>query len=187
MKRLLAFVFALGLMAPLMSALADEDGHDDRRRDYGDRRRDYGDHGREKDRGDGKARSDFALLDQEPTVMDVSVQCGAIRGWSDHMKAAAFTMFITMTNRSDLGGTSGFVRVTYRDGDFVDYRIPVDTTLNITLAAGGTVDRDDIITVTGTGGAVLVGQASLLTDRGRPHPDLPGQDGRSFCTTTPSP
>lgn len=181
MRRLLAWILALALVAPVVGALARDDGHDDGR--------EHGEHGRDKDRGDGKTRSDFALLDQEPTVMDASVQCGAIRGSSDHgrMKPAAFTMFITMTNRSDLGGANGFVRVMYRDGDFVDYRIPVDTTLSMTLAAGGTVGTDDIITVTGTGGAVLVGQASLATDRGRPHPDLPGQDGKSFCTTTPKP
>jgi hypothetical protein len=74
-------------------------------------------------------------------------------------------MHISMTNRSLIGGTNGFVRVSYRDGDFVDYAIPVDTTLNLTLAGGGTPEADDIITVTGTGGAKLVGQVSLSTDK----------------------
>ena len=179
MKRLLAWTLALTLVTPAVGTLAHDDDHDDGHK-HG---RDHGGHDGDKDHGDSKTRSDFVLLDQGPTVRDVGVQCGAIRGWDhDRLKAAAFTMFITMTNRSDLGGTSGFVRVTYRDGHFVDYRIPVDTTLNMTLAAGGTVGTDDIITVTSTGGAVLVGQVSLATDRGRPHPDLPGQDGKSFCT-----
>ena len=134
-------------------------------------------------------RSDFALLDQEPTVADVSVQCGATRGGAHHPGPGAFTMNITMTNRSDLGGAAGFVRVTYADGDFVDYAIPVDTTLNMSLAGGGTPGVDDIITVShGTSAAVLVGQVSLLTSNPvKPISTLPGQTGRSFCTTTTAP
>ena len=134
-------------------------------------------------------RSDFALLDQEPTVADVSVQCGATAGGNHHAKPGAFTMNITMTNRSDLGGAAGFVRVTYNDGDFVDYAIPVDTTLNMTLAGGGTPGTDDIITVThGTSAAVLVGQVSLLASNPvKPISSLPGQNGHSFCTTTAAP
>jgi hypothetical protein len=128
-------------------------------------------------------KSDFALLDQEPTVQDVSVQCGASMG-HHHAKRQAFTMHITMTNRGDsgLGGTNGFVRVTYHDTDFVDYAIQVGTTVQITLAGGGTPGVDDIIKVTSQGGAVLIGQASLITDEdAKPHPLL---DGHSFCTTT---
>ena len=129
--------------------------------------------------------TDHALLN-EPGG-DTSVQCGAIKA-PGKPKAAAFTMYITMTNRGDsgLGGVNGFVRVTYLDTDFVDYAIPVGTTLNITLAGGGTLGVDDIITVTGdgVGGAVLIGQVSLHTHHGKPHPNLPGQDGNDFCTTT---
>lgn len=134
-------------------------------------------------------RSDFALLDQEPTVADVSVQCGATFGDSRNHRPGAFTMNITMTNRTDLGGAAGFVRVTYADGDFVDYAIPVDTTVNMNIAGGGTAGVDDIITVThGTSAAVLVGQVSLLTSNPvRPIPNLPGQNGRDFCTTTTAP
>jgi len=127
----------------------------------------------------GPQAADFALLDMEPTVADVSVQCGATKP-----RGAAFTMHITMTNRGDLGGVAGFVRTTYLDTDFVDYAIPIGTTVQISLAGGGTPGVDDAIKVTGVGGAVLIGQASILlhTDA-KPHPLL---GGKSYCTTTPA-
>ena len=132
-------------------------------------------------------RTDHALLDMEDGVEDVSVQCGAITGKSTNPKATPYTAYITMTNRGDLGGTDGFVRVTYADGDFVDYAIAAGTTVSLTIAAGGTMGVDDMLTVTGTGGAILIGQLSLHTEKGKPHPDLAGQDGDSFCTTTAAP
>ena len=130
----------------------------------------------------GPEASDFALLDMETTVADVSVQCGATKASS--RRPMAFTMHITMTNRGDLGGVAGFVRTTYLDTDFVDYAIPVGTTVQISLAGGGTPGVDDAIKVTGVGGAVLIGQASIIlhTD-GKPHPLL---GGSAFCTTTPA-
>jgi hypothetical protein len=125
-------------------------------------------------------KSDFALFDQEGATPDVSVQCGAqARG----QKAGPFVMYITMSNRSAIGGVSGLVHVKYHDGDLVDYAIPVDTTPQISLAGGGTPGTDDVIEVTGTGGAKLVGQVSLLTQNAVKAPALLG--GSSFCTTTP--
>jgi hypothetical protein len=128
-------------------------------------------------------KGDFALLD-EPGG-DVSVQCGATAGGKEQ-KPAIFTMHVTMTNRGDLGGAQGFVRVLYQDGDFVDYAIPPNTSVQISMAGGGTPGVDDIVTVhvDGGGGSMLIGQASLSTDKGKPHPNLPGQDGKSFCTTS---
>jgi len=167
MQRTLAWVLSLALIGSGAVAIAD-DGHD-------------GDHEHHHSRSDSKARSDFALLNQPGG--DVSVQCGAIGGGhddDDELRPAAFTMFITMTN----AGPDGAVQVRYADGDLVNYAIAANTTLNITLAAGGTVGTDDIITVTNGGPAVLAGQASIITS-GRPHPLLPKQDGRSFCTTLP--
>jgi hypothetical protein len=64
----------------------------------------------------------------------------------------------------------------------VDYAIPVDTTVQITLAGGGTSGTDDVIEVTGTNGAKLVGQVSLMTQNGVKHNSLLG---KNFCTTTP--
>ena len=128
----------------------------------------------------GPATTDFALLDQELTVGDKSVQCGATSGNTTTPSLSPFAMHITMTNRADLGGVQGFVRTTYHDGDFVEYAIPANTTVQISLAGGGTPGVDDEIVVTGTGGAVLIGQASIaVSSGGRPLPDL-----GSFCTTT---
>lgn len=127
-------------------------------------------------------KSDFALLD-EPGG-DTSVYCGATKANPSDPKPVAFTMHITMTNRGDLGGANGKIRVKYRDLDFVDYAIPVNTTVQISLAGGGTPGTDDVIAVCGdgAGGSVLIGQASLLTDKGKPHPLL---GGAALCITTP--
>ena len=108
------------------------------------------------------------------------MQCGAAFGRN---RPAPFTMHITMSNRSVIGGVNGLVHVKYHDGDLVDYAIPVDTTVQITLAGGGSPGTDDIIEVSGTGGAKLVGQVSLITENGvKPNSLVSAQ---SFCTTTP--
>ncbi len=129
-------------------------------------------------------RSDFALLDMEPTVADTSVQCGALKAGVAPPKPIAFPMYITMTNRGDLGGVNGFVRVKYRDLDFVDYAIKAGTTVQISLAGGSTLGVDDVIGVTGVGGAVLIGQASVILDpAAKPNPLV---SATSFCTTSPA-
>jgi len=158
-------VLSLALLGSGVVAVADDGGDGDHEHHHG---------------RDSKTRADFALLKQPP--LGSAAQCGAIGGGDedDGFRPAAFTMFITMTNV----GLDGAVQVIYADGDFVNYAIAANTTLNITLAAGGNVGKDDIITVTNSGGAVLVGQASIITS-GRPHPLLHHQDGRSFCTTFP--
>lgn len=136
----------------------------------------------------GPQKSDFALLDEESTVADKSVQCGATKASPSSPKPAAFTMHITMSNRGDLGlgGVDGKIRVKYADTDFVDYLIPLNTTVQISLAGGGTPGVDDVITVCGdgTGGSVLIGQASIIlhTDA-KPNPLL---GVNAFCTTTNS-
>jgi len=136
-------------------------------------------------------KSDFALYDQESVgvIPDISVQCGATSGGGTTFKPTSFVVYITMSNRGDLGGVNGFVRVTYQDGDFVEYAIPVNTTLQITLSGGETPGVDQIITVSGTGGAVLVGQISLQAPQGKPHPNLFGQTTPPsvFCSTRPGP
>ncbi len=116
----------------------------------------------------GSPRSSHALL-SEPGG-DTSVECGT-------RPARPFTMHITMTNRGDLGGVAGFVRVTYQDGDAVEYAIPANTTVQISLAGGGVAGVDEVINVSGDGpgGSVLIGQASLLTDT----------EGDAGCCTRP--
>jgi len=162
MERTSVWVLSLALLGSGVVAIADD-----------------GDHEHHHSRSDSKTRADFALL--QPG--DLSVQCGAIGGGDedDGFRPAAFTMFITMTN----AGPDGFLQVKYNGGEFVNYAIAANTTLNITLAGGGTVGTDDIIFVRSFGGAVLAGQASIITS-GRPHPLLTGQspDVRSFCTTS---
>ena len=145
----------------------------------------------------GRPRADFALLNMEPVPLppstgpDVSVQCGAIQGSSSNPRRTAFTMFITMGNRGDsgLGGVDGGVRVTYQDGDFVDYPIKAGETLQMSLAGGGTPGVDQAIKVSSSpgplAGAVLIGQVSLITDRGKPNPVI-DPTGISFCNTTPA-
>ena len=125
----------------------------------------------------GPQLADFALLDQETGVGDKGVACGAV--------GTAFEAHITMTNRSDISGADGFVRVKYHDNDFVDYAIPVNTTVQISLVGGGTPGTDDGFQVTNGGsGARLVGQASILLHTSGAK--LSAISSTSFCTTTVS-
>jgi hypothetical protein len=84
---------------------------------------------------------------------DTSAQCSSTGG---------YTMHITMTNRGDFGT----IRVTYGDLDTVDYAIPANTTVQISLAGGGTSEIDRAIKVSGDGpgGSLLVGQVSALAE-----------------------
>ncbi len=134
-------------------------------------------------------KSDSATYNQGASRRDISVQCGATNSFGNLFRPTAFTVYITMSNRGDLGGMDGFVRVTYEDGDFIEYAVPLNTTLQITLSGGGIPNVDQIITVSGTGGAVLVGQMSLLTEQGKPHKDLLGQTRTPtiFCSTQVAP
>jgi len=70
------------------------------------------------------------------------------------------------------------VRVTYQDADFVDYAIAANDTVQISLAGGHKPGTDQIITVTGQGGAVLIGQESIIGTGILPNPALPGQNGK---------
>jgi hypothetical protein len=117
-------------------------------------------------------RSDFALLNQPDG--DTSVQCGA---GQNKKKPIAFTYFVTMANF----GLNGFVEVEYANGDSVQYPILAGGSFSFSQAAGGKFGIDDLIRVTGTGGASLVGSLSLLTHQNaKPHSDL----APNFCTTS---
>jgi hypothetical protein len=119
-----------------------------------------------------KQQSDHALLNGPGG--DTSVQCGSKRGNGP----ASFVYFVTMTN---VALVPGAIRVTYADNDFVDYLIPAGGSFSFSQAAGGTKNVDDLITVTATGGAILIGSMSALLDEGaKPHPSL----APNFCTTT---
>ena len=102
------------------------------------------------------SRNDFALLNEPGGDANVICRCANPQGDPTNCQIK-----VTMGNRSDLGGVNGLVRVTYNDLDFVDYPIQAGTTLNITMAAGGS-NPDKAIKVSGdgTGGSVLIGQMS---------------------------
>jgi hypothetical protein len=115
-----------------------------------------------------KQSSAFALLNSG----DTSVQCGAKRGGS----VASFVYHVAVTNI----GLLGAVRVTYADSTFVDYQIPAGGSFSFSQAGGSTKNVDDLITVSGTGGAILVGAISVLLDTGaQPHAAL----APNFCAT----
>ena len=123
-----------------------------------------------------KQKSDHALLN-EPGG-DTSVQCGSKKGEG---RPSSFVYYVTMRN---VAISDGFIRVTYADTDFVEYPIPAGGAFSFSQAAGGTKNVDDLITITGTGGATLVGALSALFDEGsQPHPTL----APDFCTTTTGP
>ncbi len=115
----------------------------------------------------GSPPASFALLN-EPGG-DTSVQCSA---------SGPFTMHISMTNRGDVGGVNWFVRVTHQDLDLVDYAIPANTTVQISLIGGSSPGIDNIIKVSGDGpgGSALIGQVSALL----------GSGGEVFCCTSPT-
>ena len=120
----------------------------------------------------GAQKTDFALLDEETGVGDLNVICSCV---DSHGKPRPCQIKITMGNRGDLGGDNGFVRTTYNDLDFVDYPILANTTVNITLAAGGgSADKAIKVSGDGAGGSVLIGQMSAERLAG---------SGVSCCTT----
>jgi len=113
-------------------------------------------------------QTDFALFDE--TSGATGAKCGARKGGGT--EAVAFVVHINVTNRADAGGVDGTFRVSYADGDFVDYAIKAGTTVSLSEAAGGTLVVNDLITVTGdgVGGSVLVGSMSIQTHGAGPHP-----------------
>ena len=90
---------------------------------------------------------DHALFDT--TSGDSSVQCGS------GSKAFEFNMSMRAINNDTVA------RVTFQDGDFVNYPIPQDTSFSLSEAAGDTPGVDGKLVVTTSGGAgSLVGWMS---------------------------
>ena len=126
-------------------------------------------------------RSDFSLFDgtnpanqgdsgaANPAPTGVA---GAVCAGDDKLRAdRPFTYYVTVTNHSS--GAAGFVRVTYKDGDFVQYPIAPGGVLSFSGAAGSKGGADAALRISGVpGGATgtrLVGSASVLrTDGGKP-------------------
>jgi hypothetical protein len=98
--------------------------------------------------------SDFALIDQ--TGGDTSVFCRTPNGGAFTVNGAfrAFGGDVTM-------------RVTFKDGDFVDYPIAQDTSFSFSESAGGTPSVDKKIVVSTSGGTGdLVGWMSAARSPG---------------------
>jgi hypothetical protein len=98
--------------------------------------------------------SDHALIDQ--TSGDTSVFCRATN-------KQAFTVYGAF--RAIDGNVT--MRVTFKDGDFVDYPIAQDTSFSLSEAAGGTPSVDKKIVVSTSGGTgSLVGWMSAARSPG---------------------
>ena len=108
-------------------------------------------------RDGGDDRHDFAIFDgtnpanqgdggvANPDPVGVA---GAICG--TRLRGQPFTFHLSVTNH--VSGTAGFVRITYADGDFVQFPINPDATLQITQAAGSRSGNDQAIRVSGVPG-----------------------------------
>ena len=108
----------------------------------------------------GGDKSDFALFDgTNPTT------AGLPFGGAECAVREPSTLHLSVTAHSS--GPSGFVRFTFKDGDFVQYPIASNGTLSFTQAIGGTKGVDDRIRISNGGtttGARLVGWASVISD-----------------------
>jgi hypothetical protein len=100
-----------------------------------------------------KHGSDFALFDE--TGGDFSVSCGsAVTGTNQNNKAYEVHIAMRAINGDAV------MRVTFVDGDFVDFPIPDGTSFSMSQAAGGTPAVDGEVTVTSVGAGQLVGWMS---------------------------
>ena len=134
MFRIRLFVFlSLGSLVLLGGrvAVADDDDRDDRR---------------------GDLRNDFALFDgtNPANQPDAGALCGARR-------RQPFTYHVAVANY----GSDGFVRITYSDGDWVQYPIAAGGSFSLSQAAGSRSGNDRVARVSNGGSAAqLVGAMS---------------------------
>ena len=91
-------------------------------------------------------------------------------------------VFISVTN-SGTGAADGTVKITFTDGDTVDYALKVSNSLSIMQSAGGTQTADGTIKVSEANGANLFGWISLLTEGSASPPSVAPFSGTAFCTT----
>ncbi len=115
------------------------------------------------------SKSSFALFDgtNPANQPDSGAVCSAneVKKGKDVKKDKAFTYHVAVTNH----GGAGFVRITYFDGDFVQYKIPVDGSFSFSQAAGSKGGADRAVRVSNGGSAaVLVGSMSAIGDEEKP-------------------
>ena len=111
-------------------------------------------HDDDDDDGDERdaARNDFALFDGSNPLNqpDAGAICGASKGepYTFHLAVANF-------------GSDGFVRLTYHDGDFVNFPILAGGSLSLSQAAGSKGGADRVVRVSNGGSAAqLAGSLS---------------------------
>ena len=103
---------------------------------------------------DGDRRNDFALFDgtNPANQPNEGAVCFAKKG-------KAFNYHVAVTNH--ISGGDGFVRVTYKDGDFVQFPIAPGGSFSFTQAAGSKDGFDSAIRISNGGSAArLVGVVS---------------------------
>ena len=132
---------SLALVASLgVSTVASADDDDDKGRHKNDK------------------KSDFALFDGTNPSTEAPPNGGA----ECTVKGPA-TFYATVTAHSS--GPAGFVRITFSDGDWVQFPIQSNGSFSFTQAIGGTKGVDDRIRISNGGnpaGARLVGWVSVL-------------------------
>ena len=113
------------------------------------------------DHNNGDKKSDFALFDgTNPTT-----EAPPFGGAECSVKGAA-TFYVTVTAHAS--GPSGFVRATFKDGDFVQFPIASNGSFSFSQSIGGTKGVDDRIRISNGGdpvGARLVGWVSALGEK----------------------
>jgi hypothetical protein len=99
--------------------------------------------GRDDDRDHG-ARNEFALFDGSNPLNqpDAGAICGASKG-------QPYTYHLAVANY----GSDGFVRVTYYDGDWVQYPIAAGGSLSLSQAGGSKGGDDRVVRVSNGGSA----------------------------------
>jgi hypothetical protein len=146
----LSFLLCLSLVAfvggPLETAYAKSKG-----KSHGHGKSDHG-NGKDDDRGDDDGdrdgedgpRNEFALFDGSNPLNqpDAGAICGASKG-------RPYTYHLALANY----GSDGFVRVTYFDGDWVQYPIAAGGSLSLSQAAGSKGGDDRVVRVSNGGSA----------------------------------
>ena len=110
--------------------------------------------------------SDFTLFDG--TGLDVSATCRT----TTHQRFTVYMSFRAIT-------ADAMMRVTFGDGDWVDYPIPQDTSFSLQQTAGSSRGVDGVLTVSEvSGNGDLVGWMSAAR--------IPGSTGDVACYVTES-
>lgn len=139
----------------------------------------------DKGRNNKNDKSDFALFDGTNPATEAPPNGGA----ECTVKGPA-TLYASVSGHSS--GPAGFVRVTFSDGDWVQFPIQSNGSFSFTQAIGGTKGVDDRIRISNGGnptGARLVGWVSVLGSKNIACRSCNFDDGAggSDCQNNPGP